>query len=325
MGSRRVLLVAATAVCVGLGPIGAGAQQPYPARPIKLIVPFPAGGPPDTIARLVADRMSSRLGQTVVIDNRPGGGATVGTRAAANAEPDGYTLLFASTTSLSIGPALFKNLDYDPVKSFAPVAAVSIGSMVVAVSATVPVKTLPELVAYAKGNPGKLHNGAGVASPPHIAWGLFTITTGTDIVFVPYRAMAQAMTDLVSGQIQMMIDGIGSLLPHIRDGKARAVAVTGTARSPDLPGVPTMIESGYPDYRLTFWTGVLAPAGTPPAFVGKLNAAINEGLQTPDMRESLAKFNVEPNVTSPQEFSAFLAVEARKWADVVKATNIKVE
>jgi tripartite-type tricarboxylate transporter receptor subunit TctC len=123
----------------------------------------------------------------------------------------------------------------------------------------------------------------------------------------------------------MMIDGIGSLLPHIRDGKARAVAVTGTARSPDLPGVPTMIESGYPDYRLTFWTGVLAPAGTPPAFVGKLNAAINEGLQTPDMRESLAKFNVEPNVTSPQEFSAFLAAEARKWADVVKATNIKVE
>jgi tripartite-type tricarboxylate transporter receptor subunit TctC len=269
--------------------------------------------------------MSSRLGQTVMIDNRPGGGATVGTRAAANAEPDGYTLLFASTTSLSIGPALFKNLDYDPVKSFAPVAAVSIGSMVVAVSATVPVKTLPELVAYAKANPGKLHNGAGVASPPHIAWGLFTITTGTDIVFVPYRAMAQAMTDLVSGQIQMMIDGIGSLLPHIRDGKARAVAVTGTARSPDLPGVPTMIESGYPDYRLTFWTGVLAPAGTPPAFVGKLNAAINEGLQTPDMRESLAKFNVEPNVTSPQEFSAFLAAEARKWADVVKATNIKVE
>ena len=294
MGGRQILLVTIAAACIGLDPVGAGAQ-PYPTRPIKLIVPFPAGGPPDTIARLVADRMSSRLGQTVVIDNRPGGGATVGTRTAALAEPDGYTLLFASTTSLSIGPALFKNLDYDPVKSFAPVAAVSIGSMVVAVSATVPVKTLPELVAYAKVNPGKLHNGAGVASPPHIAWGLFTLTTGTDIVFVPYRGMAQA------------------------------VAVTGTGRSPDLPDVPTMIESGYPDYRLTFWTGVLAPAGTPPAFVGKLNAAINEGLQSADMRESLAKFNVEPNVTSPQEFSAFLAAEARKWSDVVKATNIKVE
>ena len=172
MGGRQILLVTIAAACIGLDPVGAGAQ-PYPTRPIKLIVPFPAGGPPDTIARLVADRMSSRLGQTVVIDNRPGGGATVGTRTAALAEPDGYTLLFASTTSLSIGPALFKNLDYDPVKSFAPVAAVSIGSMVVAVSATVPVKTLPELVAYAKANPGKLHNGAGVASPPHIAWGLF--------------------------------------------------------------------------------------------------------------------------------------------------------
>ena len=325
MHARRRVLTMMVATGVALAAtVHAGAQS-YPARPIKLVVPFPAGGPPDTIARLVGNEISSRLGQTVVIDNRPGGGATVGTRAAANAEPDGYTLLFASTTSLSIGPALFKNLDYDPLRSFAPIASVSIGSMVAAVSASVPAKTLPELVAYAKGNPGKLHNGAGVASPPHIAWGLFTITTGTDIVFVPYRAMAQAMTDLVSGQIQMMIDGIGSLLPHIRDGKARAVAVTGTARSPDLPGVPTMIESGYPDYRLTFWTGVLAPAGTPPAFVGKLNAAINEGLQTPDMRESLAKFNVEPNVTSPQEFSAFLAVEARKWADVVKATNIKVE
>jgi tripartite-type tricarboxylate transporter receptor subunit TctC len=323
--ASRIALPIILALAVGICGMSAASAQPYPARPIKLIVPFPAGGPPDTIARLVADRMSSRLGQTVVIDNRPGGGATVGTRAAANAEPDGYTLLFASTTSLSIGPALFKNLDYDPVKSFAPVAAVSIGSMVVAVSATVPVKTLPELVAYAKANPGKLHNGAGVASPPHIAWGLFTLTTGTDIVFVPYRGMAQAMTDLISGQIQMMIDGIGSLLPHVRDGKARAVAVTGTARSPDLPDVPTMIESGYPDYRLSFWTGVLAPAGTPPAFVGKLNAAINEGLQSADMRESLAKFNVEPNVTSPQEFSAFLAAEARKWAEVVKATNIKVE
>ena len=199
MGGRQILLVAIAAACIGLDPVGASAQ-PYPTRPIKLIVPFPAGGPPDTIARLVADRMSSRLGQTVVIDNRPGGGATVGTRTAALAEPDGYTLLFASTTSLSIGPALFKNHDYDPVKSFAPVAAVSIGSMVVAVSATVPVKTLPELVAYAKANPGKLHNGAGVASPPHIAWGLFTLTTGTDIVFVPYRGMAQAMTDMIEAQ-----------------------------------------------------------------------------------------------------------------------------
>ncbi len=322
MLTKRIFLIAA--VCVGLDPVDAVAQS-YPNRPIKLIVPFPAGGPPDTIARLVGDKISSRLGQTVVIDNRPGGGATVGTRAVANAEPDGYTLLFGSTTSLSIGPALFKNLDYDPIKSFAPVAAISLGSMVVTVTSGVPAKTVQELVAYAKANPGKLYNGAGVASPPHIAWGLFTLTTGTDIVFVPYRGMSQAMTDLVGGQIQMMIDGIGSLLPHIRDGKARALAVTGTIRSPDLPDVPTMIESGYPDYHLTFWTGILAPAGTPPEFVGKINAAINEGLKSTDMKQRLAKFNVEPNIASPQEFHTFLAAEARNWADVVKATGIKVE
>ena len=322
MIATRVLLAAI--VIAGLSAADAVAQ-PYPNRPIKLIVPFPAGGPPDTIARLVGNDISSRLGQTVVIDNRPGGGATIGTRAAANAEPDGYTLLYGSTTSLSIGPALFKNLDYDPVKSFAPVASVSVGSMVVAVNAAVPAKTVQELVAYAKANPGKLHNGSGVASPPHIAWGLFTLTTGADIVFVPYRGMAQAMTDMVAGQIQMMIDGIGSLLPHIRDGKVRALAVTGTTRSPDLPDVPTMIESGYPDYVLSFWTGILAPAGTPPEFVAKVNAAINQGLASPEMKQSLAKFNVEPNIASPQEFGAFLGAEARKWSDIVKATNIKIE
>jgi tripartite-type tricarboxylate transporter receptor subunit TctC len=322
MTVRSALLIAIAAVCVGLDLAGA---QPYPNRPIKLIVPFPAGGPPDTIARLVGNDTSPRLGQNVVIDNRAGGGATIGTRAVANADPDGYTLLFASTTSLSIGPALFKNLDYDPIKSFAPVASVSLGAMVVAVNADVPAKTLPELVAYAKANPGKLHNGAGVASPPHIAWGLFTLTTGTAIVFVPYRGMAQAMTDLVAGQIQMMIDGIGSLLPHIRDGKVRALAVTGNTRSPDLPEIPTMIESGYPDYALSFWTGILAPAGTPPEIVGKLNAAIVAGLNSAEMKQSLAKFNVEPNITTPQEFSVFLAAEARKWADIVKAANIKVE
>jgi tripartite-type tricarboxylate transporter receptor subunit TctC len=322
MIAMRTLLAAI--VIAGLSAADAAAQS-YPNRPIKLIVPFPAGGPPDTIARLVANDISARLGQNVVVDNRPGGGATVGTRTAATAAPDGYTLLYGSTTSLSIGPAVFKNLDYDPIKSFAPVASVSIGSMVVAINADVPAKDVKELVAYAKANPGKLHNGAGVASPPHIAWGLFTLTTGADIVYVPYRGMAQAMTDMVAGQIQMMIDGIGSLLPHIRDGKVRALAVTGTSRSPDLPDVPTMIESGYPDYVLSFWTGILAPAGTPPELVAKVNAAINQGLKSPEMKQSLAKFNVEPNIASPQEFSVFLAAEARKWADIVKATNIKIE
>jgi tripartite-type tricarboxylate transporter receptor subunit TctC len=323
MITRHILALAVAAVAVGLALADAVAQS-YPSRPIRLIVPFPAGGPPDTLARLVGNDMSSRLGQTVVIDNRPGAGATIGTRVAAHAEPDGYTLLFASTTSLSIGPALFKNLDYD-VKSFAPVASVSLGSMVLVVNAGVPAKTVAELVGYAKANPGKLHDGAGVASPPHMAWGLFTLTTGTEIVFVPYRSMSQAMIDLSVGEIQMMIDGIGSLLPHIRGGKVRALAVTGKARSPDLPDVPTMIESGYPDYLLSFWTGVLAPAGTPPEVIGRLNGVINDGLKSAEARQSLAKFNVEPNIASPEGFGAFLAAEARKWAEIIRLTNIKIE
>src|SRR5262249_10503819 len=232
------------------------------------------GGPPDVIARVVADIMGPRLGQTVVVENRPGAGATIGTRSVASAEPDGYTLLFASTTSLSIAPALFKNVEYDPAKSFAPVAGVSIGPMVVVVHPSVPAKTVNELVAYAKANPGKLNYGAGVASPPHIAWGLFTTVTGADVVYIPYRGMAPAMTDLLAGQVPIMIDGTGPLLPHIQEGKIRALAVTGTTRSPDFPDLPTMIESGYPDYVLTFWTGIVAPAGTPAEIVAKLNAII---------------------------------------------------
>ena len=323
----RAKPIVLTIVALGLGLAAAGpaAAQPYPNRPIKLIVPFPAGGPPDVIARIVADSMSTRLGQSVVVDNRPGAGATIGTRSVANAEPDGHTLLFASTTSLSIGPALFKNLDYDPVKSFTPVAGISIGPMVVVLHPSVPAKTVQELVAYAKVNPGKLNYGAGVASPPHIAWGLFTAVTGTDILFVPYRGMAPAMNDLISGQIQMMIDGTGPLLPHIQAGTFRALAVTGKTRSPDFPHLPTMIESGYPDYVLTFWTGIVAPAGTPQPIVARLNSAINDGLASIALKDGLAKFNVEANIASPQEFAAMLAQEAEKWAGIVKAAGIKVD
>ena len=325
MIATRVLRSAMVALAIGLTIAGPAAAQTYPNRPIKLIVPFPAGGPPDVIARVVGDAIASRLGQTVVVENRPGAGATIGTRSVANAEPDGSTLLFASTTSLSIAPALFKNVDYDPVKSFTPIAGVSIGPMVVVVHPSVPAKNAQELVAYAKANPGKLNYGAGVASPPHIAWGLFTVVTGTDIVFIPYRGMAPAMTDLISGQIQIMIDGTGPLLPHIQDGKIRALAVTGATRSPDFPDLPTMIESGYPDYVLTFWTGIVAPAGTPPDVVARLNAAINESLNSQTLKASLAKFNVEANIMSPQAFATFLAAEAEKWGGIVKATGIKAD
>jgi tripartite-type tricarboxylate transporter receptor subunit TctC len=322
--SRRLLPPLLLALLSSVIAFGTASPQSYPARPIKLIVPFPAGGPPDALARLVAHQVSTRLGQSVVIDNRPGAGAALGTRAAANAEPDGYTLLLASTTSLSIAPLVFKSLDYDPVKSFAPVASVSLGAMVLTVAAGVPARTLEELIAYARANPGKLNNGSGVGSPPHLAWALFTRETAAEIAHVPYRSMAQAMTDLAAGQIQMMIDATGSLLPLIRDGKVRALAVTGASRSADLPHVPTMIEHGYSDFLLTFWTGVLAPAGTPAAIVARLNAAINEGLASSEMRESLANFSVEPKVGSPSAFAAFMASEAAKWAEIVKSTGVKI-
>ena len=226
-------------------------------------MPLVAGGPPDVIARVIGDAISPRLKQTVVVENRPGAGGTVGTQAVAASPPDGYTLLFASTTSLSIAPALFKTVDYDPIKSFAPVAGVSIGPMVVVVHPSVPAKTVKEFVAHAKANPGKLNYGAGVASPPHIAWGFFTSVTGANIVFIPYRGMAPAMTDLVAGQIAHH-DRRHRPAASVHPGRQiRPLAVTGKTRSPDFPDLPTMIESGYPDYVLAFWTGVVAPAGTP--------------------------------------------------------------
>jgi tripartite-type tricarboxylate transporter receptor subunit TctC len=323
MITRRLLfsVIAAMGLCAG----GDATAQSYPTRPIKMIVPFVAGGPPDVIARVVADAISSRIGQNVVVENRPGAGSTIGTRSVAGAEADGYTLLYASTTSLSIAPALFKDVGYDPIKSFTPVAGVSIGPMVVVVHPSVPAKTVAEFVAHAKANPGKLNYGAGVASPPHIAWGLFTTVTGTNIVFVPYRGMAPAMTDLISGQIQIMIDGTGPLLSYIQDGKVRALAVTGKTRSPDFPNLPTMIEAGYPEYVLSFWTGVVAPAGTPQPIVAKVNGVINEALKSQAMKAHLARFNVEANITTPQEFATFLATEAARWGGIVKAAGIKAE
>jgi len=325
MGGRQILLMAIAAACIGLDPVGAGAQ-PYATRPIKLIVPFPAGGPPDTIARLVADRMSSRLGQTVVIDNRPGGGATVGTRTAALAEPDGYTLLFASTTSLSIGPALFKNLDYDPVKSFAPVAAVSIGSMVVAVSATVPVKTLPELVAYAKANPRKISFGsAGIGTFTHMAVELLKIEAKIDVVHVPYRGAAPAVNDLLGGHIQMIVLDVPVLLPHIRAGSVRPLGVTSATRTDALPNVPTTGETGFKTVLSDNWYGLVAPAGMPADVEDKLRKAALATLRSAELKKHFDTQDAVPSPTTPEEFASFVKSERAKWEPVVTSLGIKLD
>jgi tripartite-type tricarboxylate transporter receptor subunit TctC len=299
--------------------------QSFPTKPIKIVVPFPPGGPIDTIGRLIAQHMSSSMGQNVIIENRPGAGGTVGANAVATAPADGYTLLMGSTTTLSISPFLYKNIGYDPVKGLTPVATVSVGAMVLVVNPSVPAKTVQELVAHAKANAGKLNFGAGTASPPHLAVELFKASTGTNIVFVPYRGAAPAVTDLLSGQIQLMIDATGTLLPHIESGKLRALAVTSSSRNPVLANVPTMVEAGVRDYVLDFWTGVVAPAGTPPDVIAKLNAAINDGLKTPELTASMTKFNLTANIRSPQDAATFMAGEGRKWDAIIKAAGVKID
>ena len=290
-----------------------------------MIVPFPPGGPIDVMGRLVGDRLSAGLGQSVVIENRPGAGAAIGSKAAASAEPDGYTLLFASSGSLAVTPALYKNAGYDPITSFAPIAAVSEGTLVLAVTPSLPVKSVAELVAYAKANPGKLNYGSGLGTPPHIAWGMFKLQTGTDILYVPYQGAAPAITDLIAGRMHMIIDAPGVLLGHVRDGRLRALAVTSPKRSTEFPDLPTMVESGYPQFLMTFWTGVVAPAGTPAAVVSRVNAVINEGLGAAEMKARFAQFQVEARPGSPQDFAAFIASESKKWAAVIQAAGIKVE
>jgi tripartite-type tricarboxylate transporter receptor subunit TctC len=304
---------------------GDARAQAYPSKPIRIIAPSPPGGPLDVIARLVGDRMAQGLGQTVVVENRTGAGAIAGSRAVASAEPDGYTLLLGSSGSLAVTPALYKNAGYDPVNSFAPVAAVSEGPLLLATHPSVPAKSVADLVAYARANPGKLNYGSGIGVTPHIAWGLFKLLTNTDVVHIPYKGAAPAITDLLAGRLHFIVDAPGVLLPHIQEGKLRALAITGPRPSSDQPELPTIVESGYPDFVITFWTGVVAPAGTPAAVIARLNDVINDGLRSNVMKASLAKFRVEPRPGSPQEFAAFIASEAKKWAGVIQAARIQVD
>jgi len=323
MLTKRTLLRGLTAAALAMtaGPLAA---QSYPTKPIKMIVPFPPGGPIDSIGRLIGQHMTAELWQNIVIEARPGAGGTIGANAVANAPADGYTLLMGSTTTLSISPHLYKNIGYDPVKGLVPVATVSLGAMVLVVSPKVPVKTLREFIAYAKANPGKLNFGAGTASPPHLAGALFKAKTGVNLVYVPYRGAAPAVTDLLGGQIQFMIDAIGTLKPHIEAGKFIPLAVTSAARNPALPNVPTMIEAGVPGYVLDFWTGVATAAGTPPDVIAKLNGAINSALKKPDVQTAMAKFVIRPNILTPDEAAKFMAGESAKWGSIVKQAGVKL-
>jgi tripartite-type tricarboxylate transporter receptor subunit TctC len=297
--------------------------QSYPNRTIKLVVPFPAGGATDNAARLVAQRLQGSLGQSVIIENQGGAGGTIGTRQAAGAAPDGYTLLMASIGTFGSMPLLYK-LDFDPQRAFAPVATVVIEKGALVARPSLPVKTIGELVAYAKAHPGKLTYGSAIGIGPHFVAELFKIKSGTDIVHIPYRGGAPMVADLIAGQIDMTVNGKSVLLPQIQAGKLRALAVTAGERWSELPDVPTLVEMGYMDVPYDTVFGVLAPAGTPAAVIEKLNATINQGLRSPETRELLAKIGIEPIITTPREFADIIAREVPKWAAIVKTTGVRV-
>ncbi|MFL6929632.1 MAG: Bug family tripartite tricarboxylate transporter substrate binding protein [Xanthobacteraceae bacterium] len=311
-------------IALTAAPTAVALAQSYPDKPIKMVVPFPPGGPIDTMGRLVAHHLTASLGQQVVIDNRPGAGSTIGTKAVANADADGYTLLFGSSGSLAVAPALYSSFDV-PRKAFAAVATVALLPHVFVVAPSVPARTVAEFVAHAKANPGKLNYGAGLGTPPHLLSTLFKAKAGIDIVYVPYRGSAASITDLLGGQTQMTIDGLTGLYPLIRDGKVRPLAVARPERWPQLPEVPTLVESGFPDFVIDAWTGVVAPTGTPPEIIAKLNAAINEGLASEDAKANLARFSAIAKIGTPQDFTAFLADEMPKWADIVKLAGAKID
>jgi tripartite-type tricarboxylate transporter receptor subunit TctC len=315
--------VAASLVILGLNVAPAFAQS-YPSKPIKMVVPYTPGSPVDVLARLATQHASARLGQTIVIENRPGAGTTLGTKAAASADPDGYTILIAAT-SFIISSVLYPNPGYDLAKDFTPVAMLARSPQVLVIAPELPAKSVAEFVAHAKANPGKLNFGFGLGTLPQILGETFKAVTKTDIVSIPYKGGAQAITDMLGGRIQLNFGTPPTLLPLIKQDKIRALAVTTEHRYRGMPEVPTMIESGLPELALTFSAGVLAPAGTPEPILDTLNSAFTEALKSPELTASMAKVGFEPEPWTRQRYAAFLAGEMKKWPPIVKRSGVKAE
>jgi tripartite-type tricarboxylate transporter receptor subunit TctC len=288
-----------------------------------MVVPFTPGSPNDVMARLLTQHLAPRLGQPIVIENKPGGGTAIGTKAAASAEPDGYTLLFVSS-ALIIDPAM-KRVAYDPLKEFAPIATVNSTAWLITVSPTLPVKTLAEFVTYTKAHPGAINFAATQGTAAILVAEKFKQLSGADLFIIPYKGGAAALPDFLGGRIQVLNPTPSTSLPLIRDGKMRALLITSPQRSALLPDVATARELGLPDLTLEFWAGVLAPAGTPADIVGKLNAAINETLRSPDMKAAMTNLGMEPKIGSPQDFAKFIVEETPRWGALVQSTGVKIE
>ena len=324
MISRRAWLAGAVASTAGLA--RRAHAQAYPSRVIKMIVPFAPGGPADTMARLAAQRLSAGLGQSVIIDNRPGAGGSIATKAVSMAEPDGYTLLFGNTATFAVGPSVYANIGYDPIKQFAAIALFSTSTNLLVVDPKLPVQSVPELIAHAKAHPGKINFASpGYGTPPHMIGEMFKLRAGIDIVHVPYKGTAASITDIMASQVQLAFENPSVLVQLVHEGKLRGLATTGERRNPQIPDLPTMIESGLTDFTSTSFTGLAAPAGTPPEIVTRLNAVLNAGLNSAELGATFAKLGVGAKPMSPEEFGAFLVQENQKWSAVARAASIRIE
>lgn len=304
---------------------GAAAAQDYPNRAIRLIVTFPPGGGADIVARVLAPHLSEQLGQQIVIDNRPGASGIIGLELATKSAPDGYTLVIGITGTLAINPSLFPKLAYDPIRDFAPVSLVAVGPNILVVHPSLPVRSVPELIAFAKQRPGKLsYASSGTGGAPHLAGELFKYMAGVDIVHIPYKGAAPATTDVLGGHVPMMFAGMGAAMSHIEMGKLRPMGVAGPTRSSRLPAVPAIAEF-LPGFSAETWFGVLAPRGTVPAIVGRLSAAIKTAASRRDVKDQLQSGGYEVRLSTPAEFADYIALEVKKWAKVIKTAGIKAE
>ena len=321
---RRLILTGA----IGLA-AGAASAQPaarFPERPVRMVVPFAPGGSTDIFARLVAAKMSEDIGQQIVVDNKPGAGGNIGAEAVARSAPDGYTLLVGTPGPLTINPNLMKSMPYDPARDLVGVGQIVNVQSVLVVNPATGIASVHELIDRARAQPGKLsYASPGLGSSPNLAMELFAAQAGIRIESIQYKSDSQALTDVMSGQVPIMIANIAGVLPHIRSGKLRALAVAGPRRSALLPDVPTVSEAGLAGYAVTGWAGLLAPAGTPSPVIEQLNRALNKALATPDVVAKIEQQSAEPAPVSPKAFDAFMADERTRWAEVIKRTGISVE
>ena len=322
----RSILFSCLAFGVLFGAADPARAQGYPTKVIKMVVPAGPGGPTDVLARLIGERMTAALGQAVVVDNRPGAGGAIAAKAVAGAEPDGYTLLFGNTATLANIPAVSKSAGYDPSKNFAAVAKVMDSYQILVVNPELSVKSVAELTAYGKANPNKLNYGAaGPANLTNLAGELYKLKAGLQFVAVHFKSGAESLTCVLGGQCQFTIDNVTAVRALIADNRLRPLAVTSTIRQKDYPELPTMMEAGVPDYAVTSFFGVVAPAGTPAAVVARLNTVINDSLMSDAVQASMAKLGAAPAIETPEAFGAFIAAETRKWTEIAKVAGISVD